>query len=141
MKRTLTNKEYNIKKLIIALSILTISGLANASVQQKNAAYLLGRTLTNIHGDTIVISKTGNVIIVDDEQIITGQLVASKNNDGVFSIEGKRPKNSLLLQAYSLNDEEANSESIKGVAGKPAHTLVMVFSALDPEGRTMDFAE
>lgn len=130
------------KKLLLVLTLLAFSSFACASTKIANIKTLLGHTLQNVKGESLIIARNGSVKLTADSQTIIGLLVASPSKKGVFTIEGDGiPKNTLFVQAVSLDDTEASSAEVVNILGRPSHTIVIIASALDAEGRSIMLAE
>ncbi|GEM_PF-4586884 len=131
-------------KCLFILSALMMANFANAFTPIVNIDQLIGHKMHNVKGDSISISNQGVVTIIlsddDDSSKIIGQLVVHRDHADVFTVEGKGiARNTLILQAFSLNTQEAREYSY--VTGDPTRTLVVVRSSLDPEGRSIELAE
>ncbi len=130
------------KKILLIISVLVMSNLVSASELIVDSNKILGHKMSNLKGETISISKDGSIVLFAESQRIVGKLVENENAPGAFSVEGDQiPLHSLQLRAISLDEETANTDEAKSILGKVVHTVIVITSALDAEGRQIRLAE
>lgn len=130
------------KKILLVISVLAMSNLACASALIVDSSKILGHKMSNLKGESISISKNGSVVLIADSQRIVGKLAENENAPGAFTVEGDQiPLHSLQLRAVSLDEETANTDEAKSILGKVVHTVIVISSSLDAEGRQIRLAE
>ena len=129
-------------KVILSVALFfCMSYPAHGAQDITDIETFLNHTFTNKRGESLSVDASGNALLKQAKFSIKGLLEPS-HVPGVFVFQAEgRPKNSIAIAGTILTEDEGKlSESLE-ILGKPAKTLILIFFALDGEGRTLSLGE
>ncbi len=128
-------------KIITLLSLIfCVSNSANAVTAFTSIDQLLNHSFTNKDGESLSVDSKGNAVLQQKKSSTKG--ILKPGADGVFFFQvAGLPEEAIVVAGGSLTEEEGKSEESLAAFGKPIKTLLIVFFAMDAEGRSLSLAE